>query len=147
MYKYRFVLVPFISLMICQIIKFIIESIKHKKLRFDRLFNGAGGMPSTHSTFSASLTTLLMYEYGLSSPLFAISLIFSMIVMYDAMGVRYETGLQATVINDLVEKLNKEKRHFKFKELKEQIGHKPFEVICGMILGFLISTIFSIYIF
>ena len=140
MYKYRLILIPFIALIVCQIIKFTIESIKNKKLMFDRLFNGSGGMPSTHATFSVSLLTLLFYEYGVDSPIFAVALIFTLIVLYDAICVRYETGLQATIINDLVNKMDKEG----YKNLKEKIGHKPLEVLCGSILGIIISTIFYI---
>ena len=140
MSKYKLLIVPFIALIICQIIKFTIESIRNKKLMFERLFNGSGGMPSTHATFSVSLTTLIMYECGISSPIFSVALIFTLIVLYDAIGVRYETGLQATVINDIVNKIDK-KKHM---TLKEKIGHKPLEVFCGVILGILISTIFNI---
>ena len=143
MYKYRFITIPFIALIICQIIKFIIESIKNKRLMFDRLLNGSGGMPSTHATFSVSLLTLLFNEYGLDSPIFAVALIFTLIVLYDAIGVRYETGLQATIINDIVNKIDK-KEH---KKKKKKIGHKPLEVLCGTILGFLISTIFIFLVF
>ena len=138
MYKYRLIIVPFIALVICQIIKFLIESIKNKKLMFDRLFNGSGGMPSTHATFSVSLLTLIRYECGFESPIFAVCLIFTLIVLYDAIGVRYETGLQATIINDIVNKIDCDK----YKTLKEKIGHKPLEVLCGVILGILISTLF-----
>ena len=138
MYKFRFILVPLMALVLCQIIKFIIESIINKKLMFERLFNGSGGMPSTHATFSVSLTTLIGYECDITSPIFAMCLIFTLIVLYDAIGVRYETGLQATVLNDIANKLDK-KKHL---DLKEKIGHKPLEVFCGVILGFLISTIF-----
>lgn len=140
MSKYKLLIVPFIALIICQLIKFIIESIINKKLMFERLFNGSGGMPSTHATFSVSLTTLIMYDCGLSSPIFAVSLIFTLIVLYDAIGVRYETGLQATVLNNIANKIDK-KNHL---DLKEKIGHKPLEVLCGIVLGILISTIFNI---
>ncbi len=143
MYKYRLILIPLIALVICQIIKFVIESINNKKLMFDRLLNGSGGMPSTHATFSVSLLTLLFYEYGPDSPIFAVALVFTLIVLYDAIGVRYETGLQATIINDIANKIDKEK----YKNLKEKIGHKPLEVLCGIILGLLVSLVFVFLVF
>lgn len=148
MNEYRFIIVPFVALLICQLIKFTIESIKDKELRFDRLFNGAGGMPSTHTTFSVSLTTLIALEYGLNSSLFAVALIFSMIVSYDAIGVRYESGKQAEAINDLVEDLiiNK-KQKLNYKVLKEQLGHKPLEVLGGLILGITVALLFHFLIF
>lgn len=148
MEEYRFIVVPFIALIICQIIKFIIESIISKRLRFDRLFNGAGGMPSSHTTFSVALTTLVGLDVGLGSSLFAVCLIFSMVVSYDAIGVRYESGKQAETINDLVEDLiTNKKQKINYKVLKEQLGHKPLEVMGGIILGFVVSFIFYYLIF
>lgn len=146
MKEYAFIIVPFISLIICQIIKFIIESVKYKELQWGRLFNGAGGMPSTHTTFSISLTTLIGLTQSPSSPLFAIALIFSLIVSYDATGVRFESGKQAAAINDLVEAFDKKKK-MNIDTLKEQLGHKPLEVLAGGILGSLTSIIFYYLIF
>ena len=132
MEKYKFIIIPFISLIVSQIIKFIIESIKHRKLCFKRLFAGSGGMPSTHSSFVSSLATSVYFEVGATSILFAITLVFSLVIIYDSMGVRYEAGKQAEVLNDIVEKMNFPKN---IKELKEKVGHKPIEVLCGVIVG------------
>ncbi len=148
MEEYKYIFIPMFSLIICQVIKFTMESYKYRSLEWNRLINGAGGMPSAHASFSFSLTTILGYDLGVSSPIFAISLIFSMIVCYDAMGIRFESGKQAEVINDLAEIVEKEKRHrITFEHLKEQLGHKPMEVIMGIILGTVVSTIFYLYIF
>ena len=148
MYAFRFLIVPFVALILCQIIKFSLESVKYKKLRFDRLLNGSGGMPSTHTTFSISLTTLIGLDYHVSSPLFAIALVFSMIVCYDAMGVRYESGKQAEAINDLVEELiTNKKKKLNYKVLKEQLGHKPLEVLGGLLLGIAVAFFFHYIIF
>lgn len=147
--NYKYIFVPFIALVICQFIKFVMESLKYKSLNWNRLINGAGGMPSSHATFSMSLTTLLAYNYGFDNPLVAAALIFSFIVCYDAMGVRFESGKQAEVINDIadvVEKQNKFKK-IKFADLKEQLGHKPLEVIMGMLLGITLALLFEICIF
>ena len=132
MEKYKFIIIPFISLIVSQIIKFIIESIKHRKSCFKRLFAGSGGMPSTHSSFVSSLATSVYFEVGATSILFAITLVFSLVIIYDSMGVRYEAGKQAEVLNDIVEKMNFPKN---IKELKEKVGHKPIEVLCGVIVG------------
>lgn len=141
MEKYKFIIIPFLGIVFSQVIKFILESIKCKKLCFDRLISGSGGMPSTHSTFVSSLTTLIYLEFGGSSIYFAISLIFSLVIIYDSMGVRYEAGKQAEILNDIVEKINFNK---KMKELKEKVGHKPIEVLCGVILGISVALIFSV---
>lgn len=145
---YKYIFIPFITLIICQIVKFTVESIKSKKLCWERLFNGSGGMPGTHASFTSSLTATIGYNLGISNPLFAIAFIFSCIVFYDSMGVRFESGKQAEIINDLVEKVeNSHKRKKTFKKLKEKLGHKPLEVIAGIFLGILVASFFYAYIF
>jgi acid phosphatase family membrane protein YuiD len=148
MKDYIYIIGPFISLGVCQLIKFFIESWKNKRLEWGRLFNGAGGMPSTHTTFSMSLTTLIGYTVGIKDPLFAACLIFSFIVSYDAIGVRYESGKQAAAINDIVDELEKKhKKKYRIDELKEQLGHKPYEVMGGALLGFFMGSLFYFMLF
>ncbi len=142
MKEYKFLLVPFLTLLICQITKFTMESIVQKKLLWGRLFNGAGGMPSSHASFSSSLTAMLGLNLGFDSPIFALAVIFTLIVSYDAMGLRMESGLQAKAINKIYDEMFKDKG---MKKLKEKIGHKPQEVFAGIILGTL-SAIFFTYI-
>ena len=69
MNKYQYLICPFVTLIICQLIKFTFESIRDKKLHLGRLFNGTGGMPSSHASFSSSVTMLIGYTEGFSSPL------------------------------------------------------------------------------
>jgi len=138
--EYKFILIPFLGLVFSQVIKFTLESIKNKRLCLERLLDGSGGMPSTHSSFVSSLTTAVYLEYGMTSIYFAICLIFSLVIIYDSMGVRYEAGKQAEILNDIVEQMNFNK---KIKELKEKVGHKPIEVLCGVLLGIAIGLIFS----
>lgn len=140
MEEYKYILIPLLSIVVAQIIKTIIETISTKRFSLERLFNGAGGMPSTHTTAVISLTTLMYIDYGLNSELFAICLIFSLIVMYDAMGIRYETGKQAEIINLLAKKA---KLKESFVLLKEKIGHKPIEVLGGIITGIVLTVIFN----
>ena len=141
MKEYKFLLVPFLTLLICQITKFTIESIMQKKMLWGRLFNGAGGMPSSHASFATSLTTMLGLNLGFNSPEFAIAVIFTLIVSYDAMGLRMESGLQAEAINKIYDEIFKDRG---MKKLKEKLGHKPQEVFAGIILG-IISAIFFTY--
>ena len=149
MEEYKYIFISFMALIICQIIKFLMESLKYKSLKWNRLINGAGGMPSAHASFSFSLITSIGYNLGCADPLFAATLIFGMIVCYDAMGVRFESGKQAEVINDLAEVVRNDHKFKKvsFEHLKEQLGHKPFEVIMGIILGIIVSLIFNAFIF
>lgn len=146
MQKYIYIICPITALIICQILKFLIESIKYKKINIERLFNGSGGMPSTHTTFSTSLTMIIGYRLGFDSPIFAVSLIFTLITSYDALGVRYESGKQATAINLLFEKFSKEKALKGFKKLKEQLGHEPLEVFVGILLGIIVAYLFNIFV-
>ena len=142
--KYLYIIVPITTIIICQFIKFFVEAIITKKFNIDRLINGAGGMPSSHSSFVTSLTTIIGLTKGFDSIYFAICLIFSLVVMYDAMGVRYETGKQAEILNVLV----KGNKTFKEKTilLKEKVGHMPIEVFCGCILGILVASVFYYFI-
>ena len=144
MSNYKFLLVPVITLLICQTLKFTIESIISKELVWGRLFNGTGGMPSSHTSFSSSLTMMLGLNLGFDSPIFAVALIFTLIVSYDAMGLRMESGKQAEAINKLFDETFKDKG---IAKLKEKLGHKPQEVLAGMILGTLSALFFTLVIF
>lgn len=146
MFEYRYIVCPFTALIICQLLKFLVETITTKKINIDRLFNGAGGMPSTHTTFSTAVTMLIGFEMGFNQPLFAVALIFTCITSYDALGVRWESGKQASAINQLFEELSKGNRKKAFHKLKEQLGHEPLEVLVGVLLGTLVAAIFTVCI-
>lgn len=147
MKDYQYLLCPIVTLFICQIIKFTIESIRDKKMNFGRLFNGTGGMPSSHTSFSSSVTMLIGYNIGFDSPIFAVAFVFMLITAYDAMGLRFESGKQAEAINLLYDELGKiRKPRYVFKKLKERLGHKPLEVLVGLLLGTTISLCFHIFL-
>ena len=99
-----------------------------------RRFVETGGMPSSHSASVAALSTAVGLREGFASAIFAVTLYFSLIVMYDAAGLRRAAGRQAEVLNTLIE------RHFQQPEretqkLMELLGHTPFEVLVGAALG------------
>jgi acid phosphatase family membrane protein YuiD len=99
-----------------------------------RRFVETGGMPSAHSAAVAALSTAVGLWHGFGTGLFAVTLYFSLIVMYDAAGLRRAAGRQAMVLNRLIE------RHFQQPEretakLMELLGHTPFEVLVGALLG------------
>lgn len=143
MTEYKYLIVAFATLFLAQIIKFTIESIQERRLKWGRLFNGSGGMPSSHSSFSFSLTMMIGINEGFSSPLFAIALIFSFVVAYDAMGLRMESGRQAEAINRIAEEIINHNYKIGIKHLKEELGHNPIEVLMGMVLGITTSIIFT----
>ena len=102
-------------------------------------------MPSTHSALSISVAVSIGYQEGWDSALFALALMISIIVMADAAGVRRATGEQAKVLNRIILEFFEEIK-LRDRRLKELIGHTPFEVIVGAIIGFIIATVLSIYL-
>lgn len=141
---YKYITIPLITLVLCQIIKFGIESIKSKKIKWGRLFNGSGGMPSSHTSFSTSITMLMGLNFGFDSPFFALPLVFTLIVAYDAMGLRMQSGKQAEAINLIVDELFSNDIKVNFGKLKEELGHKPLEVVGGIMLGIISALFFNI---
>lgn len=124
---------------IAQLIKTIVEFIKAKKIDI-KLMYSSGGMPSSHSSLVMACTTAIAYKNGVQSDIFGLSLIVSMVIMYDAAGVRRAAGRQAKVLNDLLMILD---TNIKLeKKLKELLGHTPFQVFCGAMLGILVSVVY-----
>ena len=99
----------------------------------------AGGMPSTHSAVVVALATRVGIDTGLSSVPFALAAIFATVVMYDAAGVRRAVSLQARVLNRMLTEMI-EAQHFNEERLRELIGHTPFEVFVGALLGALTAV-------
>lgn len=123
--------VPAITWFITQIIKVAGVVIKEKKIDFTR-FVGAGGMPSSHTSFIVSLATVIGKIRGLYSIEFGLSLAMALIVMHDAAGVRRAAGKQAEVLNKII--FSNDFIHIDEK-LKELLGHTPVEVIIGALMG------------
>lgn len=130
-----------LSLIIAQIIKVFTS----RPLDFSRVLN-SGGMPSSHAAFVSSLSTLIGLRYGFDSDLFAIVTVFSLIIIYDAGGVRRAVGIQANILNRLINHLEQGKTLLK-EDLKELIGHTPIEVLAGVLLGIIIALISYHYFF
>lgn len=125
--------------LIAQVLKVIIYAVINRELKLER-FVGSGGMPSSHSATVCALVTATILEYGTSSFEFAIAGVFAIIVMYDARGVRLETGKQAEAINQLFELLTDHKIEPVVK-LKELVGHTPLQVVAGAILGVIVALL------
>lgn len=142
MKEYLYIIVPLVSLVTCQIIKFIVESFINKEIRWARLFNGMGGMPSSHTTFCTSLTVFIGYTKGFNDPLFALGMVFSILTAYDAMGLRMESEKQAIAINNLADELYKSNTKKQIEPLKEKLGHTPLEVLVGILFGCVMASIF-----
>ena len=127
--------------LVAQLLKTIIHLYFTKSFVPERLV-GSGGMPSSHSATVCALSTAAAIQYGLGSFEFAICTIVAIIVMYDALGVRRETGIQAKVINEMMELFNSMNKELSTNDkLKELVGHTPLQVLMGAILGIIIAFI------
>jgi acid phosphatase family membrane protein YuiD len=129
----RYFLAPLVAWTIAQAAKVIIYSIREHGLNL-RVLAVTGGMPSSHSAIVMGMTTAVGKYAGINSPQFAIALIFSFVVMYDAAGLRRAAGRQAAILNRLVEDLVN-MRGVQEAKLRELLGHTPVEVLAGAILG------------
>ena len=120
---------------VAQFLKTLIDFALNKNFNAERLV-GSGGMPSSHSATVCGLTTAALLKYGAGSFEFAVCFVPTMIVMYDAIRVRRETGKQAKLLNSILSenplKLNAEVLQ---EKLKEYVGHTPLQVLAGAILG------------
>ena len=114
-----------------------------KELNWQRFF-GSGGMPSSHSAFVVAVGLMVGIRVGFESPEFAICFVLAAIVMYDAAGVRRETGTQATIINQIIRDVLINGKPISDEELKELVGHTPLEVLAGAIVGVLTTLAFII---
>lgn len=124
-----------------QILKTIVHAVVNKKLDLPRLI-GDGGMPSAHSSTVTAIAASCGLYYGLASFEFGITVIFALIVMRDAMGVRLETGKQAKVINEIVDFVDSMGKNLSTEEkLKELVGHTPLQVLAGALLGLMVSFV------
>ena len=131
-------IVAIIACLIAQGSKLIIELIKNRRFNFKVLVT-TGGMPSAHSALVTALAAGVGQTKGWDSIEFAIASLFAVIVMYDAAGVRQAAGKQARILNQMIDELFQEDHKFNEEKLKELLGHTPFQVIVGSILGVLVS--------
>ena len=121
-------------------IKMIINILRGKKFNF-RWFIGTGGMPSSHAAGVAALATSCGLEYGFNSGLFALAAIFAMVTMFDAQGVRRQSGEQAEVLNKVLDDVYFHK-HVGTNRIKEFVGHTPIQVLVGSLMGFSLAVLF-----
>lgn len=136
----RFIWIPFFTWFVIQTFKVIWDLVTTKKFNFKRII-GAGGMPSSHSAIVMAISVLVGRETGFNSWQFALSLVFSSVVMYDAAGVRRAAGKQARLLNKIIETPGLTGVQVQEK-LVEVLGHTPLQVFVGAIIGIIIGSIF-----
>ena len=128
-----------IAWLLAQIFKIFTGYFSERKFSLVKLLSGTGGMPSSHSATVVSLLVSSAIRYGFAGFEIAASLLLAIIVMRDATGVRYETGKQATIINELVKEIFSGKATDLNQNLKTLIGHTPFQVFVGGVLGAIVG--------
>ena len=134
------------SWLVAGILKMFIELRVNKKFSLSRVI-GAGGMPSSHTSTVIALVISLAFYSGVESGSFALATIFAIIVIHDAVGVRLETGKQAKVLNTMMFESNAFKDLDFEKQLKEYVGHTPFQALVGAIVGVLVSLFMILVVF
>lgn len=131
---YPLIVIPLLTGIFTQCVKFILAVIRHKKIEIKYLVT-PGHMPSSHTSFAVSLVTVVGYYAGIGSVDFAIAVCLAYVVIYDAMNIRIHIGHNGAAINRIVQEL----KLSGYPELKERVGHLPQEVAVGGVLGFLFS--------
>ena len=126
---------------VAQVLKTIIDIALNKSFNPERL-TGSGGMPSSHTAMVVSAAIMVGATNGYASGVFAVAVVVALIVMYDATGVRRETGRQATVINQILQDVLINGKPISDAELKELVGHKPIEVAGGALVGLVVAGIY-----
>lgn len=138
--QFKYLYVPAILWVCIQSFKVIWDLVTIKQFNFKRIV-GAGGMPSSHSAVVTSIATMIGKYEGITSPIFALSVVFAAVVMYDAAGVRRAAGKQATLLNKIVNTPGLTKLQVQEK-LVEALGHTPKQVIVGALIGLVVGLIF-----
>ena len=121
-------------------IKVSLGVIREKKFDF-RWLIGTGGMPSSHAAGATTLAATCGFNLGFNSPIFAFAVVFALVTMFDAQGVRRSTGQQAEILNKIMDDIYWRGK-IEENKLKELIGHTPVEVFVGSLIGLIISIIF-----
>ena len=135
--RYKYIIVPFVTWFGIQLFKVLYKRVHEGVWDIERIL-GAGGMPSSHSAIAVSLATMIGKNVGWDTPIFALSVIFSLVVMYDAAGVRRAVGKQARILNDI---LNNQKLS-NAEKLQKMTGHTPIQVAAGALIGIIVGLCF-----
>lgn len=138
--QFKYLYVPFLMWFGIQLFKVLYDLVTTKKFNFKRIM-GAGGMPSSHSAVVTSIATLIGKYEGIQSPLFAIAVVFSFVVMYDAAGIRRAAGKQASLLNKIIATPGLSTIQMQEK-LVEVLGHTPVQVFVGAIIGIIAGCVF-----
>ena len=135
----KILMVSFCAWAVAQLLKVLVILVREKRLDL-RYLVVSGGMPSAHSAVVSALATSVAMTMGLGSVAFGIAAIVAVVVMYDAAGVRRSVGRQSVILNRIVQELRDRRPRAEWeRDLREFIGHTPFQVIAGAALGVLVA--------
>lgn len=140
LFSNRVLLVALAGWFFAQALKIVFEYMLNRRWDFSRFF-GLGGMPSSHAAVVCGVATAVGISCGFYSAEFAISFVLAAVVMTDAAGVRRAAGKQAVVLNKIVQDMIENGRGLTGERLKELLGHSPFEVLVGALLGVLLGLL------
>ncbi len=125
---------------IAQAIKMILSFIENKQIDWS-LATASGGMPSSHTAFVIAATTMIGKTEGMESSMFALAVVLSIVVMYDAMNVRRAVGHMGQTLNQIINNINKSGK-VNVENVKEILGHSPLQVLAGLVLGLVVGVAF-----
>lgn len=126
---YIYLITPFFAWLVCGITKFVVNSIKARRLAFDLI--GYGGMPSNHSAIVSSMASLIAFKEGIDTTAFGVAITLAFIVILDANSLRKKMEQHAIEINKL--------KSYKEPILRERIGHSKLEILLGIIIGIIMG--------
>lgn len=131
--------ISLVSWAIAQVLKVIVVLVQERRIAWNFLFT-SGGMPSSHCATVCALATAVAMTAGMNSIFFSISVVLAVIVMYDAAGVRQSVGQQSAVLNRLIREISLKASFSDMqKDLREFVGHTPFQVFMGSALGIFVA--------
>jgi uncharacterized protein len=135
----QILIISLVSWAVAQVLKVVVVLVQERRIAW-HFFITSGGMPSSHTSTVCALATAIAMTVGMASIYFSISVVLAVIVMYDAAGVRQSVGQQSAILNRIVKEMSfKITRSDVQKDLREFVGHTPFQVFIGAILGIVIA--------
>ncbi|MFH0941440.1 MAG: divergent PAP2 family protein [Chloroflexota bacterium] len=144
MFRNEVLLISITAWAIAQMVKVISALVQEKRLNL-RLFVASGGMPSSHSATVSALATAVGLLDGLKSVIFGVAVILAIVVMYDAAGIRQAVSRQSIILDRIVNELRVGRPRGEVeRDLKELIGHTPYQVFVGCLMGILVAWVWLV---
>ena len=136
----KYIIIPLLVWFFIQTFKVVYDLVTTRKFNFKRIL-APGGMPSSHSAVVMTIAVMIGKEYGFGSSMFALALVFALVVMYDAAGIRRAAGKQARLLNKIVDTPGLSGVEVQ-ERLVEVLGHTPTQVFVGALIGIVVGALF-----